>query len=49
MFGKDIGSYDYACLSHLGAIRTVQAILYDDYKPFVATLQTTCSHTTKRL
>ena len=49
MFGKYIGSYDYACSSHLGTIRTVQAILYGGYKPFVVTLQTTCSHTTKRL
>jgi len=49
MFGKYIGSYDYACSSHLGTIRTVQAILYSGYKPFVVTLQTSCSHTTKRL
>lgn len=32
VFGKDIDSYDYACSSHLGTIRTQQAILYDGYK-----------------
>ena len=32
VFDKYVGSYDYACSSHLGTIRTQQAILYDGYK-----------------